>query len=162
MGTGKTTVGRELAARLGMRFVDTDELIAERHGPISVMFTDRGEAGFRAMEADVATELAAEQGLVVATGGAMMLDPANEASLGSTGPVICLSAEPDTIVARLDAAAMQQRPLLDGDDPARSVRELMATRATGYARFRGIDTTGRGVHEIVDEIVALLDGQSGS
>ena len=69
MGTGKSTVGRLLAERLGYEFVDTDQLIVERYGPIPEIFATDGEAAFRAYEREVAGELAERQGLVIATGG---------------------------------------------------------------------------------------------
>ncbi len=77
MGTGKTTVGRMLAEKLGMEFVDTDELIESRHGPIPRIFADRGESEFRAIEQEVARELGERSGLVIATGGRMVLDDDN-------------------------------------------------------------------------------------
>ena len=92
MGTGKTTVGRLLAERLGREFVDTDDLIVARAGrPIADIFNDDGETRFREWEAQVAGELAGRRGLVIATGGRLMLDPDNAAALGATGPVLCLS-----------------------------------------------------------------------
>jgi shikimate kinase len=77
MGTGKTTVGRLLAERLGYGFVDTDALIVARHGPIAEIFAGRGEGEFRRLEAEVAAELADRTGLVIATGGRMLLDHGN-------------------------------------------------------------------------------------
>src|SRR5512143_2336464 len=88
MGTGKTTVGRLLAAQLGYEFVDTDVLIEARLGrPISQVFAELGEAAFRQMEADLAQELANREGLVISTGGRLMLDPANVAALSRQGRV---------------------------------------------------------------------------
>src|SRR6187399_1176730 len=82
MGTGKTTVGRLLAARLGYEFVDTDEAIVERHGEIADIFRTRGEEAFRQIERQLAAELASRERLVISTGGRMMLDPDNVAALG--------------------------------------------------------------------------------
>ena len=94
MGTGKTTVGRILAERLGYTFVDTDEVIESRAGPISEIFEQRGEAGFRVLERDVARELADRRGLVIATGGRMMLDPTCRACLEPAADVVCLVGRP--------------------------------------------------------------------
>ena len=144
MGTGKTTVGRLLAQRLGRSFVDTDQLIEERHGSIPEIFAERGEVGFRAIEQDLAREVAAARGLVVSTGGRMMLDPANEAALGSTGTVFCLTAPARVILHRvLHDRSPIERPLLTGDDPAARITELLAERTPLYRRFTQVATENR-------------------
>ena len=155
MGTGKTTVGRLLAARLERLFVDTDDLIVERDGrAIADIFNEDGETRFRELEAEVAGELAGRRGLVIATGGRLMLDPGNAATLGATGPVFSLSAEPATILERV-AAEDGRRPLLAVDDPERRVRALLQRRAAAYARFRTVDTVGRSPGEVAETIGAL-------
>ncbi|NDH77107.1 MAG: hypothetical protein EBY52_10315, partial [Actinobacteria bacterium] len=77
MGSGKSSVGSALAALLGRRFIDTDAVIVERHGPIPTIFAEHGEATFRMHERELADELADETALVVSTGGGMLIDPAN-------------------------------------------------------------------------------------
>ncbi|MEZ4517185.1 MAG: 3-dehydroquinate synthase [Chloroflexota bacterium] len=157
MGTGKTTVGRKLAERLGWRFVDTDDLVVEREGrDITEIFRTDGEIGFREWEERITRELASERGLVIATGGRLMLDPANAVALGSTGPVFCLSAGPDQISERLSFDP-ERRPLLEAPDPAVRVRSLLQQRAAGYARFLRVATDGRTPEEVTDEIIRLLD-----
>ncbi len=158
MGTGKTTVGRLLAGRLGRDFVDTDELIVARAGkPIAAIFHDEGEARFREWEAGVAEELAGRRGLVIATGGRLMLDPDNAAALGTTGPVFCLAAAPETIMARV-AGDDAKRPLLDVPDAARRVQGLLQQRAAAYARFRPVTTDGRAPEQVAGDIAATLAG----
>ena len=75
MGTGKTTVGRLVARKLGREFVDTDLVIEERHGPIQEIFDRQGESAFRDIERTLAVELGQRKRLVIATGGRMLLDP---------------------------------------------------------------------------------------
>ncbi len=165
MATGKTTVGRALAGRLGYRFVDTDAVIEERHGPIPAIFARQGEDAFRRIEREVASELAGQPGLVVATGGRLMLDPANVATLGAPPAiVVCLQASAEAIVARLraDATGVEDRPMLAGDDPERRVRDLLAERAAGYGRFPQVPTEGRTPAEIAAEIAARITAGASS
>ena len=155
MGTGKTTVGQILAARLGYAFVDTDVLIEARTGrSIPTIFAEDGEAAFRQLEREVAAELASRQGLVIATGGRLMLDPVNAAVLGATGRIFCLTATPELILARVlaDDKAIE-RPLLQGSDPAARIRQLLAERAPLYAQFAQVDTTGLAAEEVSADIL---------
>ena len=158
MGTGKSTVGRLLAERLGFEFVDTDTVIEERHGPIPDIFRRDGEAAFRAIERDLSAELADRSQLVVATGGGFLLDPDNAAALGRNGRVFCLVADPDEIHRRVVADADEvERPLLAVADPRRRIEELLAERRAGYSRFTRIDTGGRAPDAIAADIVARLE-----
>jgi shikimate kinase len=157
MATGKSAVGRRLAAILGRRFVDTDELIAHRQGcSVADIFRDHGEACFRKLEAEVTKELSKEKDLVVATGGRMLLDPGNAEVLGRTGRIFCLTAEPEAILARVEADTKSRRPLLETEDRLTRITALLKERAAGYARFEAIDTTGRSPEEIAREIAARI------
>ncbi len=155
MGTGKTTVGRLLAARLGYDRIDTDTMIESRWGPIPEIFRMRGADAFRRLERAVAYELAQRQRLVISTGGRLMLDFGNAYHLGRTGRVFCLVASPERILERI-AADADQRPLLAGDNPAGRIAELLRARSAGYARFEQVDTTERTPGDVADEIVARL------
>lgn len=157
MGTGKTTVGRLLAARLGYEFVDTDRLIEERHGPIARIFSEHGEGEFRRLERELAAELADRSGLVVSTGGRMMVDAHNVDRLGRSGQVICLTASIDTILARVHRTrSLVERPLLAGPDVRDRITELLAERAPAYARFPQVETDRRTPAQVVDAVLALL------
>jgi shikimate kinase len=161
MGTGKTTVGRRLAERLGLTFIDTDLVIEERHGPIADIFVTEGEEAFREMERAVAAELGAESGLVIATGGRMLLDEVNLDSLGRRGVVFCLVASPEEIQRRLDGEEDRpRRPLLDTADRQRRITELLAEREPGYARFTQVETDGKDLDEVVDELARLWEAMA--
>ena len=133
MGTGKTTVGKNIAKQLGYDFVDTDELIQERAGKtVPEIFQEMGEVAFREMEAAVARELADMQGVVVSTGGRLMLDPGNAAALSSTGRVFCLVATPEEILERVTKDTATERPLLTVPNPMERIVELMQQRQEDY------------------------------
>ena len=154
MGTGKTTVGRLLADLLGYEFVDTDELIVELRGPIDEIFRERGEDAFRAIERDVAAELAGRDHVVISTGGRMMLDPVNAATLGARARVFCLTASPETIAARvLDGPV---RPLLAGPNPIARIRQLLAEREAAYAQFEQVATDALTAADIAHLLLARL------
>lgn len=158
MGTGKSTVGRLLAAVLDFAFVDTDDLIVARDGrSIATIFREDGEAAFRQWEARIAQELAEQSGLVIATGGRLMLDDGNAAALNVNGRVFCLTAAPETIVARLvnDGGV---RPLLNVPHPAQEIERLLAERAGGYGRFPQISTDHKTPDQIAAEILQVIDG----
>jgi shikimate kinase len=156
MGTGKSTVGRLLAARLGCRFVDTDEWIVAQDGrSIPTIFAQSGEAAFRQWEVQATHTLAAERGLVIATGGGLLLNPANVEALAQSGPIFCLTAQPDTLLARLQAD-QSERPLLHHPHPAQRIHELLAERAEGYGRFPQIPTDDQTPQQIVEQILQHL------
>jgi shikimate kinase len=158
MGTGKSMVGRLLAARLGYRFVDTDEWIVAQDGrSISTIFAQSGEAAFRHWEVQAAQALAAERRLVIATGGGLLLNLANVAVLAQSGPVFCLTARPDTILARLENDETE-RPLLNHPYPDQRIEELLTERAEGYGRFPQIPTDDRTPEQVVEQIWQRLSG----
>ncbi len=156
MATGKSTVGHMLAEAIEYEWVDTDAAIEAEHGSVVEIFMANGEETFRQMERDLAAELSDREGLVISTGGGMMLDPATAARLGESGRVFCLAAEPDEIFARVEGQAGPMRPLLSGDNPAARIADLLAERAEAYLRFEQVATDGRTFEEIVADLVTRL------
>ena len=145
MGTGKTTVGRQLADELGYEFVDTDELIEQRHGPIHEIFATQGEEAFREHRARRGGRARQRRGLVIATGGRMMLDPENVRTLSAGGRIFCLVATPEEVLRPGDERCRSRRPaaVRKSRTPRRRIVELMTERDPEYRRFPQLVTDAR-------------------
>ncbi len=161
MGSGKTTIGRALAKRLNLRFVDADHEIESRTGAsITLIFEIEGEASFRQREADVISDLTQQQGIVLATGGGAILNQESRRSLRERGTVVYLRASVGSLVQR--TSHDRQRPLLQTADPRARIEELMRQRAPLYEEVAHITVeTGRpNVQSVVQNILVQLE-QSG-
>jgi len=156
MATGKSTVGRRLAIVLGYDFLDLDTLIAAEEGmPISQIFTTRGESAFRILETRMVERVAGRTGCVLATGGGTIVNPRNLDALKRSGVVVALTADPDTILARIGPT--EDRPMLWGGDRRERVRLLLEQRADAYAKADLIvDASAHTIDHVVNHILDFL------
>jgi shikimate kinase/3-dehydroquinate synthase len=154
MATGKTIVGREVARRLGRRFVDMDaEIEARTDKSVPHIFAQDGEGAFRRIETALCRELSAQTGLVIATGGGAMVDPANRAAMMRGGTVVCLTCHGDEILRRV-SEGNEDRPLLQGTDPRAEIERLLAARREAYAAIPWqVDTTALSPDQVADRVI---------
>ena len=161
MGTGKSTVGRLCAERLGFTFQDTDALVAGRAGrTISEIFASEGEEAFRSREREVIGEVARGSRQVIATGGGAILDPGNARLLQSTSIVACLRARPDTILQRVGDTL--SRPLLgSAPDPAAKIASLLEERERVYSACadRQFETDSSPADAVALEVTAWFQAE---
>lgn len=158
MGSGKTTVGEQLARRMGRPFVDTDaEIEREAGDSVAGIFAREGEAGFRARERAVVEALAG-RAAVVSLGGGAVAQPGVAARLAASGTVVYLRARPETLLRRVGDDA--QRPLLRGLDAAgrlARLRDLLAERAVHYeGAALTLDTDDGTPEALADQLAAWL------
>lgn len=158
MGTGKSTVGRLVAAKLERNFIDMDALIEQREGrPISRIFAESGEAYFRQLEAGLCRELAGQTGLVIATGGGALVPEQNLQVMEGSGLVICLDCAPEILWQRIGRS--QDRPMLAAQDEGRFTRlaTLLAQRTPAYSRIKHhLDVTYLSAEEVARQVIDLV------
>lgn len=157
MGAGKTSIGRRLAARCGLAFVDADREIEARTGaPVSTIFDCEGEAGFRERERAVLADLLASEGTVIATGGGAVLDADTRRLLQARGFVVHLHVCVDQQLQRL--ARDRTRPLIAGDDREAVLRKLASEREYLYADTADLrfETGTAGPSEAANRLLQML------
>ena len=164
MGSGKSSVGRELARRFGAPFVDVDERIESEAGcRIRDLFGREGEPAFRVREKAALRDALTVKGCVIATGGGAFADEENRALLRSYAPVVFLEAAVETLLERL--AGDLGRPLLRGGDREEAVRELLSRREPGYRTADvTVRTDGRTVEDVAGEVadwIGRTEGRAG-
>lgn len=145
MGCGKSTVGKCLAKQTGLVHVDTDEVIVTQYGKIADIFATHGEEYFRTLETQTVKELSGQDGLVVSTGGGLVLRAENVSLLKEKGKIVFLRAKVDTLAARLQADT--ERPLLKS---AESLRE----------RLENLLEVRTPIYECVADCIVDVDGQT--
>ena len=157
MSSGKTTVGKALAARLSRVWVDTDNEIEDTHGKITEIFEKHGEEYFRFLETQVAYALSQKDELVISTGGGFFTREKPAKLLKENGKICFLRAKLETLKSRLEGD--ETRPLMQGGEPlTRKLNRLINAR---YPVYEGIsdfvvDVDEKSVDEIVDEIISKL------
>jgi shikimate kinase len=160
-GSGKSTVGSRLAARLQMRFVDIDDLIEERQGvPISGIVKSHGWGHFRKLERNTIEEISKGNHLIIAPGGGAVLDTDNVKALRINGVIIWLKADKQTLLKRMnqDPGTNTRRPTLTGKGTSEELKEVMSLREPIYERASEIqiDTSTLDVEAVVENILTVL------
>lgn len=154
MGTGKTSLGKLLAEKLGRGFVDLDQKIEQDTGmTIPQIFEKYGEKYFRELEKNAVKEVSARKNLVIATGGGTVKDKENIKLLKDSGVMVCLTTEPEEIFRRTERRG--ERPVLDAGDEDRlnKIKKLLAQRQKYYAQADyTVDTTDWSPLQIMNDI----------
>jgi shikimate kinase len=161
MGTGKSTVASRLAARLNRKFVDMDREIERVVGmTVSEIFKRYGEIRFRSEEKLIAQKLARESGLVIATGGGVVLEQVNMDTLSQNGIIICMEATPNEILERVNRKK-GTRPLIRKNAQLQDIEEMLKARETLYAQadYR-VNTSGKSPEQVTNEIMGMLMGEA--
>jgi shikimate kinase len=163
-GSGKSAVGSRLAARLKMKFVDTDDLVEERRGvPISDIVKSKGWDHFRRLEKTVIEEISKEDHLIIAPGGGAVLDADNVKALKRNGFVIWLKANQQTLLKRIqnDRGSSTRRPTLTGKGTLEEIEETITEREPFYEKASEvqIDTSKLDVEAVVERLLAIIKGK---
>jgi shikimate kinase len=156
MGTGKSTVGKRLAALIDYSFLDLDtEIEAEAGMSIPEIFSSRGEPAFRALESSMIEQVACRTGCVIAAGGGAIVNPKNLQNFRLCGIIVTLTADVQTILTRVGAG--DDRPMLQQGNRQERIRELMEKRKDAYAQADIIqDTTALSIDEVAHKLLARL------
>jgi len=161
MGAGKTTVGRQLAQKLSLTFIDSDHEIEAHTGvDIPLIFEKEGEEGFRKRECEIIDELTQRKNIVLATGGGAVIKEQNRHNLINRGMVIYLQADIRHLLKR--TRKDRNRPLLQGPNPEQKLRKIMQEREPLYKQTADftIDTGRHSVQAIINQILELQEKQN--
>lgn len=152
MGTGKSVVGKKLAAKLNKDFVESDDVIEAREKmPIRDIFEKKGEPYFRRVEKEVIKEASSRKNVVISAGGGAIMDEENFNNLKNSGTLICLKASPDTILKR--TKDLKTRPLLNVPDPKKRIGGLLKKREPYYNKADLIiETDNLSIEQVVERI----------
>jgi shikimate kinase len=169
MATGKSSVGPIVARWLGWEFVDVDTIVTTRaRKPIAQIFADHGEAHFRQLEREAVAQLTSDRRRcphchgpfpeVISTGGGVLVDESNCMLLKRVGVIVCLTARPDVVAARVERSKAKRPKLTEGGKPTlERVKELMAERADAYARADvQVDSSDLTVEQLADHVIGAF------
>jgi shikimate kinase len=156
MGSGKSTIGRHVAKALGLTLIDMDQVLQEREkSKIEDIFATKGETYFRDLETNLVNELSQQEGLVISTGGGVVLRQENIQNFSKNGVLVLLNIDAETAFLRTKGS---KRPLLQSADPASTIRELLEKRKPFYNQVpNSVETCHRSIQEIVQDIVRIYD-----
>ena len=157
MGSGKTALGKNIAAATGRKWLDTDDVIVQRYGAISEIFATEGEEYFRGLETKVVEELSEQDGYVISTGGGLVLREKNVELLKKNGKILFLRANAETLLKRLSGDTA--RPLLQGQESLEEkINRLLKERTPAYERAADytVDVDKKTPEEIGTEILSLI------
>ena len=165
-GSGKSTVGRKLASRLKMKFVDIDDLIEDHQGvPISDIVKSHGWGHFRKLERSAIEEITKEDRIIIAPGGGAVLDSDNVNALRENGLILWLKADKQTLLKRLhqDPGTNTRRPTLTGKGTSEELKEVMSVREPIYERVSEIqiDTSTLDVETVVEKVLTVVKDKLG-
>jgi shikimate kinase len=169
MATGKSSAGPLVARRLGWQFADLDAVIVARAGkPVAQIFNDHGEAHFRRLEREAIAHLTGDRRRcphchgphpeVISTGGGALVDESNCAAFKRVGVIVCLTARPEVIAARVERSNTSRPKLTEGGQSTLArVKQLMDERAGAYARADvQIDTSELTIEQLADHVIAAF------
>ncbi len=156
MGTGKSVVGKKLAAKLNRDFIELDDAIESKEKiPIKDIFEKKGEPYFRLVEKEVIKEAAKRENVVMSAGGGAVIDEENFKNLKNSGIIICLKASPETILER--TKNLKTRPLLNVPDPKKQIEELLRKREPYYNKADfSIDTDNLNIEQVSEAMIKIL------
>lgn len=159
MGTGKSVVGKLIARRLKMQYLDIDEEIEkEENMTISQVFSQFGEEYFRSKESEVVSKISEKESLVISAGGGVVLKPGNLENLAKKGILFCLDASPEVIFERTHHYT--HRPLLQTSEPLKAIQELLKQREKNYAQIENhIDTSYLSPEEVAKRVIVIYKVQ---
>jgi shikimate kinase len=167
-GSGKTTIGQRTADLLGWRFVDTDDVLAERMGmPVGQMLVEYGEERFRQLESEVLHELAESVRVVISTGGGTVISEANRKFMRENGLMVYLQVCVDTSWKRMQEASVHiVRPLVAGENGRQRLQDLYTTRRKWYEEAHLHIDTEEGTHDemaqrLIAAVMAVMPVRSG-